>query len=34
VEYGARPVHIPRRTWCWRFWPGNTSGQPTLEMLK
>ncbi len=28
VKFGALPVHIPERTWCWRFWPGNTSGLP------
>ncbi len=29
VALGARPLHIPVRTWAWRFWPGNSSGRPT-----
>lgn len=28
VKFGARIVHIPRRTWAWVHHPGNTSGQP------
>ena len=27
LDIGARFVHLPRRTWTWRWWGGNTSGR-------
>lgn len=27
-DAGAKIVHLPRRTWRWHWWAGNTSGRP------